>query len=75
MKVYKFNRASLPSEAADKNLAVAWAVRKAINELGRTPDALVDEGGYGVEPTTYIFGSSALDVADKSIRIAKALRS
>jgi hypothetical protein len=75
IEIYKFNRASLPSEAADKNLAVAWAVRKAINELGRTPDALVDEGGYGVEPTTYIFGSSALDVADKSIRIAKALRS
>jgi predicted fused transcriptional regulator/phosphomethylpyrimidine kinase/predicted transcriptional regulator len=73
MEIYKFNRASLPSEAADKNMAVAWAVRKATNELGKTPDAIVDEGGYGVEPTTYIFGSSALDVADRSIRIAKAL--
>ncbi len=71
MEVYKFNRASLPSDAAEKNLAVAWAVRKAANELGKTPDAVVDEGGYGVEPTTYIFGSSALDVAEKAIRIAK----
>jgi hypothetical protein len=75
MKVYKFNRASLPSEATDKNIAVAWAVRKATDELGKTPDAVVDEGGYGVEPATYIFGSSALDVADKSIRIARALSS
>jgi hydroxymethylpyrimidine/phosphomethylpyrimidine kinase len=73
LEIYKFNRASLPSDATDKNLAVAWAVRKATNELGRTPDAVVDEGGYGVEPATYIFGSSAVDVADKSIRIARAL--
>jgi hypothetical protein len=75
MRVYKFNRASLPSEATDKNLVVAWAVRKATNELGKTPDAVVDEGGYGVEPATYIFGSSALDVVDKSIRIARVLSS
>ena len=73
LEIYKFNRASLPSDATDKNLAVAWAVRKATNELGRTPDALVDEGGYGVEPATYIFGLSAVDVAEKSIRIASAL--
>jgi hypothetical protein len=75
LEIYKFNRASLPSDATDKNLAVAWAVRKATKELGRTPDALVDEGGYGVEPAAYIFGSSAVDVADKSVRIARALAS
>jgi hypothetical protein len=73
LEIYKFNRASLPSDATDKNLAVAWAVRKATSDLGRTPDALVDEGGYGVEPATYIFGLSAVDVAEKSIRIARAL--
>jgi len=70
MNVYRFGRADLPSETVEKD-PIAWAVKKATSELGKTPDALVDEGGYGVEPATYIFGSSALDVAETAINIAK----
>jgi predicted fused transcriptional regulator/phosphomethylpyrimidine kinase/predicted transcriptional regulator len=73
MDVHKFNRANLPSKANEKQLAVPWAVNKAADELGRIPDTLVDEGGYGVEPATYIFGSSATDVAEKAIKIANNL--
>jgi predicted fused transcriptional regulator/phosphomethylpyrimidine kinase/predicted transcriptional regulator len=72
--VYKFNRANLPSKANEKHLAVPSAVEKAANDLGKVPEVFVDEGGYGVEPAAYIFGSSATEVADKAITIAKTLR-
>jgi predicted fused transcriptional regulator/phosphomethylpyrimidine kinase/predicted transcriptional regulator len=72
MEVYRFSRARLPSDVVEKN-PVSWAVEKASDELGRIPDALVDEGGYGVEPATYVFGSSSLEVAEKAIKIAKTL--
>jgi predicted fused transcriptional regulator/phosphomethylpyrimidine kinase/predicted transcriptional regulator len=73
MEIYRFNRADLPSGTNERNLGVPWAARKAIKDLGRVPDALVDEGGYGVEPATYVFGSSATDVAEKAIKIAGTL--
>jgi predicted fused transcriptional regulator/phosphomethylpyrimidine kinase/predicted transcriptional regulator len=73
MCIYKFNRADLPSTTNEKHLAVPSAVKKATGELGRMPEALVDEGGYGVEPATYILGSSATDVAEKAIKVAKTL--
>nr|MDO8133375.1 thiamine-phosphate synthase family protein [Candidatus Njordarchaeum guaymaensis] len=72
MKVYRFSRANLPSDVVERN-PVSWAVRKASNELGKIPDALVDEGGYGVEPATYLFGSSSVEVAEKAIKIAETL--
>nr|MDO8100685.1 thiamine-phosphate synthase family protein [Candidatus Njordarchaeota archaeon] len=72
MKVYRFSRANLPSNVVERN-PVSWAVRKASNELGKIPDALVDVGGYGVEPATYLFGSSSVEVAEKAIKIAKTL--
>lgn len=72
MKVYRFSRANLPSDVVERN-PVSWAVRKASNELGKIPDALVDEGGYGVEPATYLFGSSSVEVAEKAIKIARTL--
>jgi predicted fused transcriptional regulator/phosphomethylpyrimidine kinase/predicted transcriptional regulator len=72
MKVYKFSRANLPSDRVERN-PVSWAVRKASRELGKTPDALVDEGGYGVEPATYVFGSSSVEAAEKAVRIARTM--
>jgi len=72
MKVYRFSRANLPSDVVERN-PVSWAVRRASYELGKIPDALVDEGGYGVEPATYLFGSSSVEVAEKAIKIAKTL--
>jgi predicted fused transcriptional regulator/phosphomethylpyrimidine kinase len=72
MKVYRFSRANLPTDRVEKN-PVSWAVRKASKELGKTPDALVDEGGYGVEPATYVFGSSSVEVAEKAVKIARTM--
>jgi hypothetical protein len=73
MRIYNFNRADLPSKPDYRHLAVPWAIKKATDELGKVPEALVDEGGYGVEPATYIFGYSATEVAEKAIEIAKTL--
>lgn len=37
------------------------------------PDALVDPGAFGIEPITYLFGATAVDVAEKAERIRRAL--
>lgn len=34
-------------------------------------DAIIDEGGFGIEPNTYLFGTNAIEVADKAVRIAR----
>ncbi|MEM0231702.1 MAG: thiamine-phosphate synthase family protein [Candidatus Methanomethylicaceae archaeon] len=34
-------------------------------------DAIIDEGGFGIEPNTYLFGTSAIEVADRAVRIAR----
>ncbi|MCS7097943.1 MAG: hypothetical protein NZ922_03065 [Candidatus Methanomethyliaceae archaeon] len=34
-------------------------------------DVIVDEGGFGIEPNTYLFGTTAVEVADRAVRIAR----
>ncbi|MEM0452927.1 MAG: thiamine-phosphate synthase family protein [Nitrososphaerota archaeon] len=34
-------------------------------------DVVFDRGGYGFEPTTYVFGRDSLEVVDKALKIAK----
>lgn len=40
---------------------------------GGSPDVVVDMGGYGIEPITYIFGRDSMDVALRIIRLARHL--
>lgn len=36
-------------------------------------DIVYDEGGHGIEPNAYVFGTNAIDVASKIVEIAKCL--
>lgn len=40
----------------------------------RLPDALIDPGAFGIEPITYLLGSTALDVVEKAERITRHLQ-
>jgi predicted fused transcriptional regulator/phosphomethylpyrimidine kinase/predicted transcriptional regulator len=52
----------------------AAAVREA-RERGELPRVAVDLGGRGVEPVTYIFGGSAVEVVLAAERVARLVRS
>lgn len=41
--------------------------------VAASADALVDPGAFGIEPITYLFGATAVDVVDKAARILEAL--
>jgi len=49
---------------------VVSAFRCVLNRGVQLREVVVDEGGEGLEPVTYIFGRSAVDVAELSLKIA-----
>ncbi len=51
-----------------------WVVERAIEEAGKVPDMIYDEGDIGKEPMIRVFGTDAVDVASKVVRIAKDLK-
>jgi predicted fused transcriptional regulator/phosphomethylpyrimidine kinase/predicted transcriptional regulator len=68
-----FDRETLPTEKRGDEAAADLGVKTAAESLGNLPNVMVDKGGYGIEPVSYLFGSSAVEVAGKAIRIAEAL--
>jgi len=63
-----------PLSAEKRGDEAATDLVKAIAEgLGNLPNVIVDKGGYGIEPVSYLFGGSAVEVAEKAIQIAEAL--
>lgn len=57
------------SEAGD---ATVEALEKMLKSARRRFDAVVEEGGSGIEPNVYLFAKSAQEVARIAIRIARA---
>jgi predicted fused transcriptional regulator/phosphomethylpyrimidine kinase len=37
------------------------------------PKVVVDMGGYGIEPITYVFGANAVEVAQDLVTLAREL--
>ena len=65
------NREREPQEIATREgESMGWIVRRAIELLGDAPDFLFSTGGAGKEPTTKIFGSTAVEVARRAIEIS-----
>ena len=58
-----------PKEAIEFKCSIPYI----INQLGRVPEVIYDLGDIGIEPSVTIFGSDALDVAQKTILIAQTL--
>lgn len=58
-----------PQEAID----FGCTIPSIIHQLGQVPEVLYDRGDIGIEASVTIFGSDALDVAQKAIHIAQRL--
>jgi len=58
-----------PQSGSDDQTAAALAARLKSAKTGF--DAVVDQGGKGLEPSLYLFGRGAADVAALALRIAK----
>jgi hydroxymethylpyrimidine kinase/phosphomethylpyrimidine kinase len=68
MTISSFDRADEP--AAEKTMA--WGVREASSAF--VPEVIYDLGAVGKEPMVRIFGSTAVEVAEKVKRIVEALK-
>ncbi|RLI33468.1 transcriptional regulator [Candidatus Bathyarchaeota archaeon] len=68
-----FDREALPPEERGEEGAVSLGIKLVAEEFGYLPDVVVDKGGYGIEPVSYLFGGSAVEVAERAIQIAEAL--
>jgi len=73
LSVSAFEREALPRDVAEGEVVAALGVKRTANMLGGVPDVVVDKGGYGIEPASYVFGETAMEAAEKTIRIAMAL--
>lgn len=71
LSIRKVVRSHLPPKLIRDRDAVLYSI-KLLSEKGeKMPDVFIDEGGYWIEPITYIFGPSASYVAKKAIEVAK----
>ena len=60
-----------PQEAID----FGCAIPSIIHQLGQVPEVIYDRGDVGIEASVTVFGSDALDVAQKTVHIAQRLLS
>ena len=52
---------------------MVWGVEQAIKKAGRVPDVIFDRGAVGKEPMVRLLGRSAIELAERALRIAKIL--
>lgn len=68
---YVFDRSGFPDEALESDVPATWGVKLAYQSRGSIPDVLIDEGGYGIEPATYVFGLTSVDAVSKVLKISE----
>jgi len=50
---------------------MAWGTERAIKRVGGVPDVIFDRGAVGKEPMVRLLGRSAVEVAERALRIAR----
>jgi len=50
---------------------IPWGVERAVERIGRRPDVIYDLGEPGKEPMIFLFGPTALEVAQLAVRVAR----
>lgn len=68
-----YDRREEPEEVRRvEGATIPWGVRVAVQRMGgRVPDVIYDYGAHGKEPQTKIFGKTAVEVAEKIVKIGK----
>ena len=71
--VYVFNRREPPTNTDAAQARVAEEVLNLGKRGEPLPDVFVDAGGYWIEPSAYIFGADAVEVAQRAIKVAEVV--
>lgn len=70
-----YDRSREPADVKSaEGASIPWGVSQAIAGAGAVPDMIYHSGDMGKEPMINIFGSDAVEVAMKAIRLSKLLR-
>ena len=73
--VASFDRADEPREVKlREGSSLEWGTTDALSRHGGIPDAVFDRGGEGKEPIVRILGRNPAEVADKVMKVSRALR-
>ncbi len=74
-RVAGFDRADEPPDVKMREgSSLEWGTVHALSKLDGIPDAIFDRGDVGKEPMIRILGRHPAEVADKVIKVSKALR-
>jgi len=74
-KVASFDRADEPAEVKlREGSSLEWGTTDALSRHKGIPDAVFDRGDVGKEPIIRILGRNPAEVADKVLKVSKALR-
>lgn len=74
-RIASFDRADEPPDVKTREgSSLEWGTFHALKEFNGIPDAVFDRGDVGKEPMIRILGRHPAEVADKVIRVSKALR-
>ena len=75
LSVAEFSRKDEPSNYSTKEgKSLDWGVQSVLSNKRETPDIVFDRGGEGKEAMVRVFGKSAVDAADKIIRLKEFLK-
>jgi hydroxymethylpyrimidine/phosphomethylpyrimidine kinase len=69
LRISEFNREKEPRGAK----TMIWGTRQAIEKAGRVPDVIFDRGAKGKEAMVRLLGRSAIEVAERALKISKFL--
>jgi len=50
---------------------IPWGIRHAVEEMDQIPEVIYDLGDLGKEPMIFLYGHTATEVAQTSVRIAQ----
>jgi len=64
-----------PEIKAKEGMTTAWGAEQAVKRVGRVPDVIYHFGDWGKEPMVTILGRTAVDVAERTVEVAKKLSS
>ena len=69
-----YDRREEPPEIKEKEgMTTYWGASEAVKRAGRVPDVIYHLGDWGKEPMITIVGKTAVEVAERAVKVAKKL--
>jgi len=69
-----YDRREEPPEVKEmEGMSTIWGAEQAVRRAGRAPDVIYHLGDWGKEPVITLLGRTAVDVAERAVKVAKKL--